>query len=163
MVNGANPFKLYALNGSGRLTDALDGEGATRLAKAIMNAKAEASHKSCTHTTIGGFPFLRDCDAKRRVPHASPRGLRAPAAPAPPFFGSPKKGGKESSPLATTQGFCLRRATPTLPLSPHTGVAGVARTGPRPKALPPAGTRQGQKNATLATPTKNAPLRTGSA
>ena len=104
MVNGANPFKLYALNGSGRLTDALDGEGATRLAKAIMNAKAEASHKSCTHTTIGGFPFLRDCDAKRRVPHASPRGLRAPA-----------------------------------------------------------GTRQGQKNATLATPTKNAPLRTGSA
>ena len=117
MVNGANPFKLYALNGSGRLTDALDGEGATRLAKAIMNAKAEASHKSCTHTTIGGFPFLRDCDAKRRVPHASPRGLRAPAAPAPPFFGSPKKGGKESSPLANVPGAFARDAL-RLPSAP---------------------------------------------
>ena len=37
--------------------------------------------------------------------HATPRGLRAPAAPAPPFFGSPKKGGKESSPLAMSPGL----------------------------------------------------------
>ena len=102
-------------------------------------------------------------NAKRRKAHALPRGLRAPAALAPPFFGSPKKGGKESSPLATTQGFCLRRATPALPLSPHTGIAGVARTGPRPKALQPAGTRQGQKNAALPPRKKRTTTRTGSA
>ena len=134
MVNGANPFKLYVLNGSGRLTDALDGEGATRLAKAIMNAKAEASHKSCTHTTIGGFPFLRDCDAKRRVPHASPRGLRAPAAPAPPFFGSPKKGGKESSPLAMSPGLlpATRYARPAQ--MPAHGRRGSRAHRPTPKS-----------------------------
>ena len=102
-------------------------------------------------------------NAKRRKAHALPRGLRAPATPAPPFFGSPKKGGKESSPLATTQGFCLRRATPTLPLSPHTGVAGVARTGPRPKALQPAGSRQGQKTPHRPPHRKRITTRTGSA
>ena len=108
--------------------------------------------------------FCHGRNAKRRKAHALPRGLRAPAAPAPPFFGLPKKGGKESSPLATTQGFCLRRATPALPLSPHTGIAGVARTGPRPKALQPAGTRQGQKNAALASlQKKRISPRTGSA
>ena len=88
--------------------------------------------------------------------HATPRGLRAPAAPAPPFFGSPKKGGKESSPLATSLGFCLRHATPALRRCPRTGVAGVARTGPRPKAPPPAGTRQGHKTPRRP-PHKNAP------
>ena len=93
-------------------------------------------------------------NAERREAHASPRGLRAPAAPAPPFFGSPKKGGEESSPLATSLGFCPRRATPFLPLSPHTGVAGVARTGPRPKAPQPAGARQGQKKRRTGHPHK---------
>ena len=39
-----------------------------------------------------------------------PRGLRAPAPPAPPFFGSPKKGGKESSPLANVPGAFARDA-----------------------------------------------------
>ena len=78
----------------------------------------------------------------------------APPPPAPPFFGSPKKGGKESSPLATSQGLlpATRYALP----APHPahGVARVARTGPRPKALPPAGPRQGQKNAAQAAPRK---------
>ncbi len=85
---------------------------------------------------------------------ASPRGLRAPAAPAPPFFGSPKKGGKESSPLAMSPGLlpATRYARPA-PLPTH-GVAGVARTGPCAKALQPAGTRQGQKNAAQASPQK---------
>ena len=39
-----------------------------------------------------------------------PRGLRAPATPAPPFFGSPKKGGKESSPQANVPGAFSRDA-----------------------------------------------------
>ncbi len=89
--------------------------------------------------------FCRGRNAECREAHAKPRGLRAPAAPAPPFFGSPKKGGKESSPLATSQGLlpATRYAFPT-PHPAH-GVARVVRTGPRPKALPPACSRQGQK------------------
>ena len=46
-----------------------------------------------------------------------PRGLRAPATPAPPFFGSPKKGGKESSPLANVPGAFARDAL-RLPSAP---------------------------------------------
>ena len=68
----------------------------------------------------------------------------APPPPAPPFFGSPKKGGKESSPLATSQGL-LPATRYALRTCQHTGVARVARTSPRPKALPPACARQGQK------------------
>ena len=110
-------------------------------------SKTVATRRAASFKMALHFQPLTDFNTMLLVGEAlaSPRGLRAPAAPAPPFFGSPKKGGKESSPLATTQGFCLRRATPALPLSPHTGVAGVARTGPRPKALQPAGSRQGQK------------------
>ena len=83
-------------------------------------------------------------NAERGEAHATPRGLRAPATPAPPFFGSPKKGGKESSPLATSQGL-LPATRYALRTCQHTGVARVARTSPRPKALPPACARQGQK------------------
>ena len=122
-------------------------------------------NKTCYRILVGAMPSGASArpvhvglaavrNAERREAHASPRGLRAPAAPVPPFFGSPKKGGKESSPLATSLGFCLRRATPFLPLSPHTGVAGVARTGPRPKAPQPAGTRQGQKKRRAGHPHK---------
>ena len=74
-------------------------------------------------------------NAKRRKAHALPRGLRAPAAPAPPFFGSPKKGGKEGSPLATTQGFCLRRYARPAPQPAH-GRRGSRAHRPTPKSPP---------------------------
>ena len=41
--------------------------------------------------------------------------------------------------------YSLQRTTPSLRTCPPTGVAGVARTDPRPKAPPPTGSRQGQK------------------
>ena len=83
-----------------------------------------------------------------------PRGLRAPATPAPPFFGSPKKGGKESSPLATSQGLlpATRYACP--PHLPAHGRCGSRTRRSTPKSpaarmLPP-----GAKNAAQATPQK---------
>ena len=77
----------------------------------------------------------------------------APPPPAPPFFGSPKKGGKESSPLATSQGL-LPATRYALRTCQYTGVARVARTSPRPKALPPACSRQGQKTPRRPAPQK---------
>ena len=68
-----------------------------------------------------------------------------PRPPRPLSLDRQRKGGKKARPWRRPRGFCLRRATPSLHLRPHTGVAGVARTGPRPKAPPPAGARQGQK------------------
>ena len=121
-------------------------------------SKTVATRRAASFKMALHFQPLTDFNTMLLVGEAlaSPRGLRASAAPAPPFFGSPKKGGKESSPLAMSQGFCLRRATPALPLCPRTGVAGVARTGPSAKALPPAGTRQGQKTPRRP-PHKNSP------
>ena len=52
--------------------------------------------------------------------------------------------------------YSLQRTTPSLRTCPPTGVAGVARTDPRPKAPPPTGSRLGQKRRT-GRPTKNAP------
>ena len=83
---------------------------------------------------IGVFPFLRDRDAKRREAHASPWGLRAPATPVPPFFGSPKKGGKESSPLAMSPGLlpATRYARPAQ--MPAHGRRGSRTHRPTPKS-----------------------------
>ena len=96
-------------------------------------------------------------NAERREAHASPRGLRAPAAPAPPFFGSPKKGGEESSPLATSLGFCPRRATrPSCP-SARTRASRESRAQAHAqKPRSPQAPARGKKNAAQATHTKNA-------
>lgn len=45
VVSATNRLKLYAPDGKRRLTDALDGVGVALLAKAVTNAKAEASAK----------------------------------------------------------------------------------------------------------------------
>ena len=78
-------------------------------------------NKTCYRILVGAMPSGASArpvhvglaavrNAERREAHASPRGLRAPATPAPPFFGSPKKGGKESSPLANVPGAFARDA-----------------------------------------------------
>jgi len=84
-------------------------------------------------------------------------------APPPPFFGSPKKGGEKSSPLAMSQGLlpATRYALPAH--MPTHGVARVARTDPRAKALPPACSRQGQKTPRRPAHKKRTTTRTGSA
>ena len=110
-----------------------------------------AAVPTCTGRAHVGLAAVRN--AERWEAHASPRGLRTPATPAPPFFGSPKKGGKESSPLATSQGL-LPATRYALRTCQHTGVARVARTSPRPKALPPACARQGQKTPRRPAPQK---------
>ena len=85
-------------------------------------------NKTCYRILVGAMPSGASArpvhvglaavrNAERREAHASPRGLRAPAAPAPPFFGSPKKGGKESSPLANVPGAFARDAL-RLPSAP---------------------------------------------
>ena len=90
-------------------------------------------------------------------------GCAPPPPPRPLSLDRQRKGGKKARPWRCPLGFCLRRATPALHKCPHTGVAGVARTGPRPKALPPASARQGQKSAAQASPQKRTTARTGSA
>ena len=110
---------------------------------------------SACRIVYGSFAYAAMRNAGN--PHAKPRGLRASAAPTPPFFESPKKGGKESSPLATSQGL-LPATRYALPAHlPAHGVARVARTGPCAKALPPACARQGQKKRRVGQRTKNAP------
>ena len=91
-------------------------------------------------------------NAGKPTPHLG--GYAPPPPPRPLSLDRQRKGGKKARPWRCPRGFCLRRATPALPLCPHTGVAGVARTGPCAKALQPAGTRQGQKNTAQATPQK---------
>jgi len=69
-----------------------------------------------------------------------------PRHPRAPFLWIAKeRGERKLAPGERPRGFFPRRATPSLRNCPPTGVAGVARTGPRPKAPPPACSRQGQK------------------
>ena len=81
-------------------------------------------------------------------------GCAPPPPPRPLSLGRQRKGGKKARPWRTSQGFCPRRATPSLRICPRTGIAGVARTDPRPKALPPACARQGQKKRRAGHPAK---------
>ncbi len=94
--------------------------------------------------------------ATRNAGKPTPRlgGCAPPPPPRPLSLDRQRKGGKKARPWRRPQGFCLRRATPSLRRSPHTGVAGVARTGPRPKAPQPAGARQGQKKRRAGHPHK---------
>ena len=110
-------------------------------------SKTVATRRAASFKMALHFQPLTDFNTMLLVgeAHATPRGLRAPAAPAPPFFGSPKKGGKESSPLAMSQGFCLRRATPALRLCPRTDVVGAARTGHAQKPSNPQAPARGKK------------------
>ena len=92
-------------------------------------------------------------------PSLEPRGLRAPAAPAPPFFGSPKKGGKESSPLANVPGAFARDALrlPSAPARARALRESHAQTHAQKPRRPHAPAR-GKKNAAQATAQKSAPL-----
>ena len=90
-----------------------------------------------------------------RSPRLSLGGCAPPPPPRPLSLDRQRKGGKKARPWRRPRGFCLRRATPALRRCPCSGVAGVARTGPRPKAPHPTCTRQGQKRRT-GHPTKNA-------
>ena len=81
-------------------------------------------------------------------------GCAPPPPPRPLSLDRQRKGGKKARPWRRPRGFCLRRATPSLRICPHTGVAGVAHVGHTPKSpaarmLPP-----GAKNAAQATPQK---------
>jgi len=95
-----------------------------RLVGAVPSV-ASARPNQCSVAILSMSHRLRGacqgCNAERREANASPRGLRAPAAPAPPFFGSPKKGGKESSPLANVPRAFARDALrpPSAPARPR--------------------------------------------
>ena len=83
-----------------------------------------------------------------------PRGLRAPATPAPPFFGSPKKGGKESSPLAMSPGLlpATRYARPAQ--MPAHGRRGSRAHRPTPKSPPARRLPPGAKKRRTGLPAK---------
>ncbi len=87
-----------------------------------------------------------------------------PRHPRAPFLWIAKeRGERKLAPGERPRGFCPRRATPALRTCPPTGVAGVARTGPRPKAPPPACSRQGQKTPRRPPRKNRITPRTGSA
>ena len=100
-------------------------------------------------------------NAGKSTPHLG--GYAPPPPPRPLSLDRQRKGGKKARPWRHPRGFCLRRATPALRRCPCSGVAGVARTGPRPKALPPAGSRQGQKTPHRPSHKKRTTPRTGNA
>ena len=90
-------------------------------------------------------------------------GCAPPPPPRPLSLDRQRKEGKKARPWRRRRAFASDALRPALRLCPLTGVAGVARTGPRPKALPPASARQGQKSAAQASPQKRTTARTGSA
>ena len=106
--------------------------------------------------------FLRALYRMQKSQRLNLGGCAPPPPPRPLSLDRQRKGGKKARPWRRPQGFCLRRATPALPLSPHTGVVGVVRTGPRPKAPPPARSRQGQKTPRRPPRKKRTTTRTGS-
>ena len=122
-------------------------------------------NKTCYRILVGAMPSGASArpvhvglaavrNAERREAHASPRGLRAPATPAPPFFGSPKKGGKESSPLANVPRAFARDAlrpprTYACPRRSESRTHRPTRKSPAARMLPP-----GAKNAAQASPQK---------
>ena len=122
-------------------------------------SKTVATQRAASFKMALHFQPLTDFNTMLLVgeAHATPRGLRAPAAPAPPFFGSPKKGGKESSPLAMSPGLlpATRYARPA-PLPTH-GRRGSRAHRPMRKSPPTRRHPPGAKKRRAGHPTKNAP------
>ena len=109
--------------------------------ESVRPAGSLAFVATCRTAILSVPPRLRVAgrghNTERREAHARPRGLRAPATPAPPFFGSPKKGGKESSPLAMSPGL-LPATHYALPAQkPAHGRRGSRAHRPTPKSPAP--------------------------
>ena len=123
--------------------------------------RGDAERSECSPCTCGS------CRSSQRGTLGSPRlasGAARPRHPRAPFLWIAKeRGERKLAPGERPRGFFPRRATPSLRNCPPTGVAGVARADPRPKAPPPACSRQGQKTPRRPPRKNRITPRTGSA